>query len=120
MKKTTFSLSAAIGALAVLASSSAPHAAPAAGSKPAKSYFLYVGSYTRVTGKGIYGYRFNPATGEFAPLGLIQEVVNPGWLSETPDHRFIFGRLPRATGRAGKLHHQRLRPGCQDRRAYRL
>jgi 6-phosphogluconolactonase len=66
-----------------------PGLAAAAG-KVAKSYFVYVGSYTRVTGKGIYGYRYTPATGEMAPLGLIQESINPGWLSETPDHRFIY------------------------------
>lgn len=87
MKKTLISLSLAIGALALLAL--APQGASAA-AKSAKSYFLYVGSYTRVTGKGIYGYRYDPATGDFAPLGLIQPVVNPGWLSETPDHRFIY------------------------------
>lgn len=79
----------ALGAGALLAAALTPMIAPAAG-KLAKSYFLYVGSYTRVTGKGIYGYRYTPATGALAPLGLIQEVVNPGWLSETPDHRFIF------------------------------
>ncbi|HVY34839.1 MAG TPA: beta-propeller fold lactonase family protein, partial [Caulobacteraceae bacterium] len=79
----------ALGAGALLAAAMTPVGAPAAG-KLAKSYFLYVGSYTRVTGKGIYGYRYTPATGAMTPLGLIHEVVNPGWLSETPDHRFVF------------------------------
>ncbi len=89
MKTIRHCAALALGAAAILAAALTPSiAAPV--SKTAKSYFLYVGSYTRVTGKGIYGYRYTPATGAFAPLGLIQEVVNPGWISETPDHRFLF------------------------------
>ncbi len=78
----------AVGGL--LAAAMTPTIAPAAGKTPAKSYIVYVGSYTRVTGKGIYGYRYNTATGETAWLGLMHESINPGWLSETPDHRFIY------------------------------
>ena len=87
MRKNSPTFSSAIGALALLVSA---FSSVASAATPAKSYFLYVGSYTRVTGKGIYGFRYTPATGDMAPLGLIQEVVNPGWLSETPDHRFIY------------------------------
>jgi len=56
----------------------------------AKSYIVYIGTYTRVASKGIYGYRFTPATGDLAPLGLIQEAVNPSWLVEHPNHRFLY------------------------------
>ena len=112
MKKTTFSLSAAIGALAVLASSSATHAAPATGSKPAKSYFLYVGSYTRVTGKGIYGYRFNPGHRRVHAAG-----PDPGSGQPRLDQRdagpSLHLRLQRRA-REGELHDQRLRPGCEN------
>jgi 6-phosphogluconolactonase len=78
------------------------HAAPAAGAA-ANSYFLYVGSFTRVTGKGIYGYRYRPATGEFVSQGLVQQASNPGWISETPDHRFLFSANdgPKSQGPGG-------------------
>jgi 6-phosphogluconolactonase len=56
----------------------------------AKSYIAYIGTYTRVASKGIYGYRFTPFSGDLAPLGLIQEAVNPSWLAEHPNHRFLY------------------------------
>ncbi|HWA68411.1 MAG TPA: lactonase family protein [Rhizomicrobium sp.] len=98
MKNALFSLSAVIGALALLVLAPASHAASAA-----KSYFLYVGSYTRVTGKGIYGYRYTPATGEFVSQGLIQQAINPTWISETPDHRFLYSANdgPKSDGPGG-------------------
>jgi len=56
----------------------------------AKSYIVYLGTYTRVASKGIYGYRFTPSTGNLVPLGLIQEANNPSWLAEHPNHRFLY------------------------------
>ncbi len=66
---------------------------PAAGSAAdplATHYILYVGGYTRVAGKGVYAYRFTPATGDVAPLGLVQDAVNPSWLADDPTHRFLY------------------------------
>lgn len=86
----------ALGGLALAAMLLAPLASSAA-EKPkhehhhlAKSYMLYVGGYTRVSGKGIYAYRYNPATGDVAPLGLIESAVNPSWLTASHDHRFLY------------------------------
>lgn len=56
----------------------------------AKNYIVYVGTFTSGASKGIYGYRFAPATGELAPLGLLQEAVNPSWLIEHPNQRFLY------------------------------
>jgi 6-phosphogluconolactonase len=55
-------------------------------------YVVYVGSYTDPpsTSKGIYGWRFSPASGAVAPLGLVAQTVNPAYLHATPDEQFLF------------------------------
>ena len=70
----------------------APAAAKASAAKHhiAKSYIVYVGGYTRISAKGIYGIRFTPATGNMEPLGLIQEALNPSWIAQDHAHKFIF------------------------------
>ncbi len=59
-------------------------AAPAKGRNVASSYFVYVGTYTGPTSKGIYGFRFDPKTGQFTPTGLVAELSNPSWLVTDP------------------------------------
>ena len=48
---------------------------------PAAEYLMYVGTYTGPDSKGIYLYRFQPATGEVTSLGLAGEDVRtrPSW-----------------------------------------
>ena len=55
-------------------------------------YFVYVGSYTDPPShsKGIYGWRFSPASGAVAPLGLVAQTVNPAYVHATPNERFLF------------------------------
>src|SRR5262245_3966198 len=55
-------------------------------------YVVYVGSYTDPpsNSKGIYGWRFSPASGAVAPLGLVAQTVNPAYVHGTPDGRFLF------------------------------
>src|SRR5260370_37815412 len=36
-------------------------------------FLVYVGTYTRQDSKGIYAFRFKPATGELIPIGLAVE-----------------------------------------------
>lgn len=55
-----------------------------------KSYFVYVGTFTTAASKGIYGYRFSPATGDVVPLGLVAETANPSWMVASPNHRFLY------------------------------
>ena len=50
-------------------------AAPAKDMTAANSYFVYVGTYTGPTSKGIYGFRFDPKTGQFTSTGLAAELV---------------------------------------------
>ena len=52
--------------------------------KSSGEYFVYVGSYTAATSKGIYAWKFNPATGALAPLGLVAETPNPAHVWASP------------------------------------
>lgn len=67
-------------------------------------YFLYVGTYTgfkyvhhsRTYGvgeshsQGIYVSRFHAATGELSPPELAAEIVNPSFLTISPNHKFLY------------------------------
>jgi 6-phosphogluconolactonase len=65
-------------------------AAPTKGMTTASSYFVYVGTYTGPTSKGIYGFRFDPKTGQVTSTGLVAELANPSWLVTDPQHRFLY------------------------------
>ena len=54
------------------------------------SYLMYVGTYTGPDSKGIYAYRFDAATGEATPLGLVAETANPSFLAIDPAQRFLY------------------------------
>jgi 6-phosphogluconolactonase len=95
--KRTFARSGAVkkntGRLVALAALAAAIILPSAGlhaGPGGKGYFVYIGTYTRSESKGIYGYRFSPKTGDIMPLGLIQEAHNPSWITESPNHRFLY------------------------------
>jgi len=60
--------------------------------------FLYAGSYTAGTSKGIYAWRYDPATGKAASLGLVAPAANPAHLWATPDGRFLYAVNWRAQG----------------------
>src|SRR4030088_2290268 len=67
--------------------------AAAADSAPAKGkYFVYIGTYTEEgsKSKGIYAYRFDPATKELTAIGLVAETINPSFLAVHPNHRFLY------------------------------
>ena len=67
-------------------------------------FFMYVGTYTgfkwvhhsRPYGlgeshsKGIYVSRFRATTGEFSEPVLAAEMINPSFLTVSPDHRFLY------------------------------
>jgi 6-phosphogluconolactonase len=62
--------------------------------------FLYAGSYTAGASKGIYAWRYDPATGKAAPLGLVAATPNPAHLWGTPDGRFLYAVNWRGQGAA--------------------
>ena len=52
---------------------------------------FYVGAYTNVPdSKGIGAFRFDPATGKLAPLGLMAETTSPSFLALSPDGKFLY------------------------------
>ena len=56
----------------------------------AGDYWMYVGSYTNTTAKGIYAARFDSKTGGVSPLQLVAEDVFPAQVWATPDGRFLY------------------------------
>ena len=55
-----------------------------------KEYFVYIGTYTRSRGKGIYTFRFQPATGKLTPVSLAAETSSPSFLAVHPNQRFLY------------------------------
>jgi 6-phosphogluconolactonase len=54
------------------------------------SMFLYIGTYTGPKSKGIYVYRFDPASGHVAPVGLAAETPSPSFLAAHPNGRYLY------------------------------
>ena len=53
-------------------------------------YLVYFGTYTDQAARGIYAYRFQPATGKLTSIGLMAETPNPAFLVATPNGRFLY------------------------------
>src|SRR5215475_2724622 len=69
--------------------------AAAAQDQPKKSpppeWNVYVGTYTRPQkSKGIYAWRFQPATGTLTAIGLVAETTSPSFLAVHPNQRFLY------------------------------
>src|SRR5262249_9627646 len=71
-------------------------------------YFVYIGTYTRETSKGIYAYRFHPADGKRASVGLLAETSNPSFLAIHPNGRFVYSV---SEGDSGTVSAFRIEPG---------
>ncbi len=52
--------------------------------------FVFVGTYTKTTSKGIYVGRFDTVTGKLGELALATEAANPSFLALSPDRRFLY------------------------------
>jgi 6-phosphogluconolactonase len=68
---------------------------PSAFAQPAKAakgeYIAYIGTYSRPNkSKGIYAWRFVPATGKLTPIGLVGETTSPSFLAVHPNHKFLY------------------------------
>jgi hypothetical protein len=59
----------------------------------AHSYFVYVGTYTGPTSKGIYAFRFDPSNAQMTPIGVAAEVQNPSFVVTDPSHRYLYAVL---------------------------
>lgn len=49
-----------------------------------ETVWVYVGTYTQGTSKGIYRYELDPASGKLTPQGLAAEAVDPSFLALDP------------------------------------
>ena len=72
-------------ALALLLATALPYAQKAGG-----EYFVYVGSYTAATSKGIYAWKFNPATASLTSLGLVADTPNPAQVWASPNGKYLY------------------------------
>src|SRR5262245_18818708 len=82
----------------------------------AAEYLVYFGTYTNGASKGIYAYRFQPASGNLAPLGLVAASPNPSFLVAHPNGRWLYAvneqqagtvsafSIDRATGKLSPLN----------------
>ena len=68
----------------------------------AANYFVYVGTYTGPNSKGVYGFRFNTATGELSPTGVAAEVEQPSFVITDPRHRFLYAVTEIGSGGKGE------------------
>jgi 6-phosphogluconolactonase len=60
-------------------------------SATAEKYILYVGTYTQDTkSKGIYAYRFDPASGKVTDLGVAAETANPSFVAIDPAGKYVY------------------------------
>src|SRR5262249_9284553 len=56
----------------------------------ARSYVVYVGTYTGGKRQGIYSFRFDSTTGRLNPIGLAAETENPSFLVLHPNRKFLY------------------------------
>ena len=54
------------------------------------SYLIYVGTYTGPASKGIYAFRYDPASGKSTSLGLMAESTNPSFLAIDPTQHYLY------------------------------
>jgi len=55
-----------------------------------KKYYLFIGTYTNTTSKGIYIYDFNSTTGEAKPIWNTDSVTNPSYLTISKDQKYVY------------------------------
>ena len=56
----------------------------------AADYLVYAGTYTRGDSRGIYLFHFNSSKGQLSKPTLAAETLNPSFLAEHPNHRFLY------------------------------
>jgi 6-phosphogluconolactonase len=56
----------------------------------AQQYYLFIGTYTKGTSKGIYVYRFDASTGDAQPVSVTDTGTNLSYLALSPDGRFVY------------------------------
>jgi 6-phosphogluconolactonase len=62
----------------------------AASSAQAADYLVYAGTYSKGDSRGIYAFHFNTSSGKLSGPTLAAETLNPSFLAEHPNHRFLY------------------------------
>lgn len=62
----------------------------ALGAFAATGYEVFVGTYTGPQSKGIYAFRFDPATGQVGHVELAAETENPSFLTVDSRHKYLY------------------------------
>jgi len=70
-------------------------------SMSAEKFYVYFGTYTGATSRGIYVARFDSATGKLSAPELAAEMTNPSFLAVSPDKRHLYAvsEVDRAQGK---------------------
>jgi 6-phosphogluconolactonase len=63
----------------------------------ASEHLIYIGTYTRTTGKGIYAVRLNGVTGALTTPELVATTPNPSFIALSPDKRHLYAVSERDT-----------------------
>jgi 6-phosphogluconolactonase len=59
-------------------------------SKYHSDYYLFVGSYTKKPGQGIYVYKFNANDGSLSYVSKATGVENPSYVAVSPDQKYVY------------------------------
>ena len=73
--------------------------------QPKGGWFAYVGTYTRQKSKGIYVYKYDPATGKLTNGTLAAETSNPSFLAVSPDQKYLYAANENNQGKISKADH---------------
>lgn len=60
--------------------------------------YLFVGTYTKNGSEGIYVFKFNTKTGDFNPISIAKNIVNPSYLTVSADKKYVY-----AVSETGKM-----------------
>lgn len=67
----------------------------------AKDFWVYFGTYTGKSSKGIYASRLDGATGKLTPPELVAETTSPSFLAVSPNAKFLYAanEVPKFEGK---------------------
>lgn len=66
--------------------------------------YLFAGTYTdSKPGKGIYVYRMNPGTGALTPVSTGDNIINPSFLTISPNGKYLYACTDTKTAVAGSI-----------------
>lgn len=69
----------------------------------AQKYYLFIGTYTEGTSKGIYVYRFDAATGKAEAVSEADGVADPSYLALAPKGNFLYAANELTNGAEGEV-----------------